>query len=117
MLPFLFVLLLLTGCGPSKPTPISPEFKETRQIFLNRCMGCHNASFRPHGHSTNWLDESVVKERLDVLKERVIMKRNMPQGNTLTDKEYETIKDYLDKQIQAKNEDELILILLILGSM
>jgi hypothetical protein len=95
MVPFLFVLMLLAGCTP-KPIPSNPTFQDVKPILQMRCMSCHNDSIRPHGHSTNWLNETVFKERLDIIKERVIIKRNMPVGSVLPKQEYETIKNYLE---------------------
>ena len=94
MMPFLFVLLLV-GCGPSKPVPINPTFEDVRPIFQMKCMSCHSEGFQPHGHSTNWINEQVVKDRLDIIKKRVIIERSMPLGNTLTPQEYQTIKNYI----------------------
>ena len=97
MMPFLFVLLLV-GCSNPKPVPTNPTFEDVRPIFQLRCMSCHSEGFQPHGHSTNWLNETVVNERLDIIKKRVIIERSMPLGGGLTPQEYATIKNYLENK-------------------
>ena len=100
MLPFLFVLLLLTGCTP-KPVPEVVDFeKDVKPIFVTKCMGCHSAGFQPHGTSTNWTDYQVAKNSIDKIKDRVIVKRNMPQGNVLSNYEYDIIKKWIDQEKQ-----------------
>lgn len=112
-MPFLFVLaLVITGCTPPKPAPLAPTFQDVKPIIQLKCMSCHSEGFQPHGHSTNWLNENVVKERLDIIKERVIIKRNMPMGNTLTPQEFETIQRYLEQQILTESEDDFLLFLM-----
>lgn len=96
MLPFLF--LLLVGCTP-KPVPEIVDFqKDVKPIFATKCMSCHNAGFKPHGTSTNWTDYEVAKNSIDKIRDRVIVKRNMPQGNTLSKYEYDIIKKWIDQE-------------------
>lgn len=116
MIALLFsILLILGGCGPSTPDPIpsNPDFKEDiKPILLNRCMSCHSEGFKPHGSSTNWIDENTFKNSLDKVEDRVLEKKDMPRGSSLTPRESELIRRYIENNKDLLDDPVTMLILM-----
>ena len=102
-----FVVFSIIGCGeepkplPTVPPPLpvieNPTYtKDIKPLFKLRCMACHNDSFRPTGHSTDWLNYKIVIDRLDKIDYKV-RNRLMPPGGAMPKTDYDLVLKWLDQ--------------------
>ncbi len=117
----IIVLLTISACGPYTHHPvrfgqkaIMPEkleaeqpppqtlpsivitYAEVREIFQAKCSLCHNPG--TGGNPPNWLDYSVAAGRLNSIKNRVFVVKDMPVVGMpeLTEEEARKLKAWLD---------------------
>ncbi len=67
-------------------------FDKVLPIFESKCSQCHNAN----SAISNWMNYSVAVTKTVALRDRVIVKKNMPLTGKLTDQELGLIEKWLD---------------------
>jgi len=103
-------ILLITACSKEqKPNPPIPEVSPPQEIpipknptftnpvqniFANKCFICHNKRSMPGKDWTKY--EQAYKYRKRIY-DRVIIRKDMPKGLTMTNEEREIIKKWIDQ--------------------
>lgn len=69
---------------------------DAKPIFKNRCIICHTAQMTP---DKDWMNYDIAFAKKDLIKKRVWILKDMPQGNAtgMTDSEREVIKNWVDE--------------------
>lgn len=90
---FFIVNSLLILLMTSKHFATLTYTKDIYPIFKNRCSLCHNDNWADH----NWLNYDIAYKNREKIKNRVWIKRDMPASGTISDKEREMVKDWVDE--------------------
>ncbi len=75
-----------------EPQPIPTFEKEIKPLIKKYCVQCHFQD----GPLPNWLDKATIQAKKDSLMDRVVIKKDMPFGQTMTEEEILLFKRWLE---------------------
>ena len=96
MSPEVIALLAIMTTNPLVDYQNSATYtKDIKPLLAKHCIMCHNKQVMP---AANWNDYDMVFKARFKIKSRIWTQRNMPPGGgTITDKERDSIKEWIDK--------------------
>jgi uncharacterized membrane protein len=86
--------------NPSKKNPTYMD--DIKPLFQAKCITCHNST----GPFPDWMNYEVVFNKKDAIKNRIVVKKDMPLGGTLTDEERNLIKVWIDKGLKYDKSNQ-----------
>jgi mono/diheme cytochrome c family protein len=87
----------------AKPAKNNPTYMDDiKPLFQATCITCHNST----GPFPDWMNYEVVLNKKDAIKNRIVVKKDMPLGGTLTDEERNLIKVWIDKGLKYDKSNQ-----------
>lgn len=86
-----------------KPAKTEPTYvDDIKPLFQNKCATCHNST----GPFPDWMNYELVFSKKDAIKDRIVVKKDMPLGGTLTDEERNLIKVWIEKGLKYDKSNQ-----------
>lgn len=87
----------------TKPPNTNPTYMDDiKPLFQAKCLNCHNST----GPFPDWMNYEVVFNKKEAIKNRIVVKKDMPLGSTLTDDERNMIKVWIDKGLKYDKSNQ-----------